>query len=153
MDEQFISFLNEIKSRVSSSYEKFVLFFNLFTFIKHGIITVSKSTYLIFALASLYVISPIDLIPDFIPIIGFLDDLTVLGLVFGQFSSFIRIGKAVLKAREEFHKKKEMRIFQEKECMICYDKTPEIVFKCGHKICCRECQRIGNFKECFICKK
>ena len=152
MDEQFISFLDRIKSKVWTCFDKFILFFNLYTLIKHGIIGVPSATHVIFGLASLYVLSPIDLIPDFIPIIGYLDDLAVLGIVFGRFASIIQIGKAVIKAREHFHKNKETRIFEEKECMICYNSKPEVVFSCGHKICCRECQRIGNFRNCFICK-
>ncbi len=35
---------------------------------------------LVAAVAAVYVILPIDLIPDFIPIIGWLDDLGVVGL-------------------------------------------------------------------------
>ncbi|MBE8724773.1 YkvA family protein [Flavobacterium sp. KB82] len=34
-----------------------------------------------------YFLSPIDLIPDFIPVVGFLDDIAVLGLVFKQVKS------------------------------------------------------------------
>jgi len=34
--------------------------------------------------ALLYFLSPIDLIPDFIPVIGYIDDIFVLGLVFSQ---------------------------------------------------------------------
>lgn len=32
----------------------------------------------------LYFLSPIDLIPDFIPVVGYIDDVFVLGLVFSQ---------------------------------------------------------------------
>jgi uncharacterized membrane protein YkvA (DUF1232 family) len=37
--------------------------------------------------ALLYFLSPIDLIPDFIPVIGYIDDIFVLGLVFSQVKS------------------------------------------------------------------
>ncbi|RZK14902.1 MAG: DUF1232 domain-containing protein, partial [Hymenobacter sp.] len=33
----------------------------------------------------LYVISPIDLIPDFIPVVGFLDDLSLVSWFIGKF--------------------------------------------------------------------
>jgi len=35
------------------------------------------------ALAVVYVISPVDAIPDMIPLLGWLDDIGVLGLLFG----------------------------------------------------------------------
>jgi uncharacterized membrane protein YkvA (DUF1232 family) len=37
--------------------------------------------------ALIYFLSPIDLIPDFIPVIGYVDDIFVLGLVFNQVKS------------------------------------------------------------------
>lgn len=40
-----------------------------------------------FAIA--YLISPIDAIPDFIPVLGFVDDIGVLGVVFAQFKGVI----------------------------------------------------------------
>ena len=33
----------------------------------------------------IYMVSPFDLVPDFIPVIGLLDDVSVIGLVFSQF--------------------------------------------------------------------
>lgn len=152
MDQQFTVLLNKIKGKVNSSYEKFLLFFNLYTLIKHGIVKVSYSTYLIFFLSSLYVVSPIDLIPDFIPVVGFLDDIGILGLLISRFSNLFLLAKAIMKAREAFNKR-EGKIFEEKECMICLVRKPDVIFKCGHKICCDQCQSIGNFRECFLCRK
>ena len=37
--------------------------------------------------ALIYFLSPIDLIPDFIPVIGYIDDIFVLGLVFNKVRS------------------------------------------------------------------
>jgi uncharacterized membrane protein YkvA (DUF1232 family) len=39
----------------------------------------------------LYIVSPIDLIPDFIPVIGQLDDLVVVGLLFKQIYKYQEI--------------------------------------------------------------
>ena len=152
MDQQFVEFLNSIKEKVKVSYDKFLLFFDLFSLLRNGVINVPISVYMIFAFASLYVISPIDLIPDFIPFVGFLDDLSLIGLVFGSFTNIIRIGKAVIKAREKFNKK-NIRIFEENECVICLTRKPEVLYDCGHRICCKECQRLGNFRSCFICNR
>ncbi|WP_413617039.1 YkvA family protein [Hymenobacter latericus] len=38
----------------------------------------------------LYTLSPIDLVPDFIPVLGFLDDLSLLSWFIGKFQSEIR---------------------------------------------------------------
>lgn len=40
-------------------------------------------------LAAAYVLSPIDLIPDFIPVIGFLDELILLPIVVGIIVRFV----------------------------------------------------------------
>ena len=37
----------------------------------------------------LYVLSPIDLVPDFIPVLGFLDDLSLIGWYLGKFQEEI----------------------------------------------------------------
>lgn len=37
----------------------------------------------------LYVLSPIDLVPDFIPVVGFLDDLSLISWFVGKFNSEI----------------------------------------------------------------
>lgn len=45
---------------------------------------VPKGSIIVIIMGILYFLSPIDLIPDFIPFIGFSDDAFVLGLVFKQ---------------------------------------------------------------------
>jgi uncharacterized membrane protein YkvA (DUF1232 family) len=40
--------------------------------------------------AILYAVNPIDLVPDFIPVVGFLDDIGVVGAVISSFRSDLR---------------------------------------------------------------
>ncbi|OGX86612.1 YkvA family protein [Hymenobacter glacialis] len=50
---------------------------------------ISKSTVATGLAVLLYVLSPIDLVPDFIPVVGFLDDLSLIGWFMGRFSTEI----------------------------------------------------------------
>lgn len=47
---------------------------------------IPKRTIILVVAALLYFISPVDLVPDFIPLTGFLDDAAVIGFVFKQVS-------------------------------------------------------------------
>lgn len=49
--------------------------------------TIEKSTKIVLIIALLYIVSPIDLIPDGIPFIGLLDDLLVAGYAIKQAAS------------------------------------------------------------------
>ncbi len=49
--------------------------------------------------AFIYLVSPIDVIPDVIPILGFTDDISVFGLVLAGFGSDIEAYKAWLAAK------------------------------------------------------
>jgi len=55
---------------------------------------VKASVYVAVGAALLYFISPIDLVPDFIPVVGLLDDAAVVALVVSAFSSEIERFKA-----------------------------------------------------------
>ena len=51
-----------------------------------GEVNIGKHWSMIIALlAVLYIVSPIDIIPDFIPIVGWIDDLVVLVVGIGAF--------------------------------------------------------------------
>ena len=54
-----------------------------------NIIRNSKYRWLIIAGTFLYLFSPIDLLPDFVPLIGQIDDTVVLGLLVAEISSLL----------------------------------------------------------------
>lgn len=53
-------------------------------------------------LLALYVLSPIDLIPDALPVLGWLDDLAVLGLLVPMLLNFLP-AKVISEARKKAH--------------------------------------------------
>ncbi len=59
-------------------YDDFILLYEMITD-KH--FTLNTSTYIAIAGALAYVVLPIDIIPDFIPGVGFIDDVFVVGYV------------------------------------------------------------------------
>ena len=67
-------------------YHNFKFLFSMITDKEYA---VDKKTYLMIAGALAYVVFPIDIIPDFIPGVGFLDDAFVLGFVIKQLSDEI----------------------------------------------------------------
>jgi len=70
----------------ASWYDNFKILFNMITDKEY---VVDKKTYLTIAGALAYVVFPIDIIPDFIPGVGFLDDAFVLGFVIKHLSNEI----------------------------------------------------------------
>ena len=49
----------------------------------------------------LYILSPIDLLPDFLPVVGWLDDLGVLGFLVHTYMAYKKQTKATLSRQEE----------------------------------------------------
>ena len=74
------------KHQDASWYEQFKLLYDM---IMDDEYELSSKVYLSIAGALAYVVFPIDVIPDFIPIMGFIDDAFVLGYVIKTFSDEI----------------------------------------------------------------
>ena len=86
--EEFIG-LHEDKSW----YSDFMLLYHMLT---HPDYSLSPATWAIIAGALAYVIFPVDIIPDFIPVVGWLDDAFVLGTVMVSLRTEIKQFKAFL---------------------------------------------------------
>ena len=84
------------KHKAAKWYEDFILLFKMVT---DKDFKISGGVYLAIALA--YVVLPIDVIPDFIPGVGFLDDVFVIGVVMKSVSDEIERYKALLTNRIE----------------------------------------------------
>ncbi len=67
-------------------YDDFVLLYDMVTSKEFKI---SKTAYIAIAGALAYVVLPIDVIPDFIPGVGFIDDIFVVGIVMKSISDEI----------------------------------------------------------------
>lgn len=67
--------------------------------------------------ALIYMVTPIDLVPDFIPVAGLLDDVGVIGMVFRQFlklAALAAISAGVYIVIKEINKKKLKETLQDK---------------------------------------
>ena len=67
-------------------YSDFVLLYKMIT---DNNFTIDTSVYIAIAGALAYVVFPIDIIPDFIPGVGFIDDVFVVGMVMKNISDDI----------------------------------------------------------------
>ena len=77
---------NMDKFKGSSFFDDFKLLYKMATDKGYKI---SGKTKAMIAGALMYVVVPVDLIPDFIPVVGLLDDATVVGLVMKSLSNEI----------------------------------------------------------------
>jgi uncharacterized membrane protein YkvA (DUF1232 family) len=79
------------KNEGRSWYQDFMLLYQMF---KDKEYTLDTKTKLTIAGALAYVIFPVDIIPDFLPIVGWLDDAFVLGFTINSLSEEIQRYKA-----------------------------------------------------------
>lgn len=73
-----------------------------------------KRSLIILTAALLYFITPADLLPDFIPLSGYLDDMTVLGFVYSQISKDLDRYKAWKEAQQLSEEEQEISGNEEK---------------------------------------
>ena len=81
------------KHKAAKWYEDFIL---LFKMVADKDFKISGTAYLAIAGALAYVVLPIDVIPDFIPGVGFLDDMFVIGVVMKSITDEIESYKVFL---------------------------------------------------------
>jgi len=74
------------KNQDKSWYSDFVMLLDI---LRDKTFRIDSSTYLAIAGALAYVVLPLDLIPDFIPGVGFIDDIFVIGYVLKNLSDEI----------------------------------------------------------------
>ena len=79
------------KHKDAKWYDDFMLLYNMVT---DKDFTLDKKTYMLIAGALAYVVLPIDIIPDFIPAVGFIDDIFVVGIVMKSISDELERFKA-----------------------------------------------------------
>ena len=79
------------KHKSAKWYDDFVLLYSMVT---DKDFKLDKKTYIAIAGALAYVVLPIDIIPDFIPAVGFIDDVFVVGVVMKSISDEIERFKA-----------------------------------------------------------
>lgn len=73
------------RNSFSKLYEKLLVFIRMMSAYLRGDYTqISRKTLLIIGAALLYFINPLDLIPDIIPVTGYVDDLMVVVWVFNR---------------------------------------------------------------------
>lgn len=107
----------------------------------------------VFFLCILYVISPIDLIPDFFPVFGYVDDIIIIAIVYNTYKFIITIVKQFQKMKQEtVVLKQNGKIFKSDECVICLNEKPTICFHdCNHLIVCEKCSIF--WKTCPFCRE
>lgn len=79
---------NKNKGKLEKVWDYLQLFFSISRdYINGSYREIPKGSIIAIIGSLIYFLSPVDLIPDFIPVVGFLDDVAVLGLVFNQVKS------------------------------------------------------------------
>ena len=73
---------------------------------------ISKKSMLIIIGGLLYLVNPADVIPDFVPLIGFLDDATLIGLIFKQLNEELTKYKSFKVKKEGFDDNKHQKLFE-----------------------------------------
>lgn len=85
----------ELKEPLAKVWEQLKLMVQLIRAWIKGDYTDVPTTSIIAIVAGLmYLLSPVDLIPDFIPVLGYLDDIFVLGVVFTQVAKDLEVFQA-----------------------------------------------------------
>ena len=163
----------EAKSALGAAYDELVQLFSLLLAWCEGSFAVPFTTVLAFVCTILYVLSPIDLIPDPIPLLGFLDDAALLGYVTWGAAMLLDSWKMVTLCRERQRTIEQLKELQvstdeqrrqleelvkereqweaQRECVVCMEGDRSVLFKpCLHVVACATCA--SALTKCPICR-
>ena len=84
----------EKAGNLKEQMDNFMLMISMVKDSWNGKFQINKMDMAIIVGAILYVVSPIDAIPDFIPVVGWMDDIAIVGLAMSKLSGIISEYKA-----------------------------------------------------------
>lgn len=130
---------------------------------QQGIIVLSYWNLLLILLCLLYFISPIDLIPDVIPVVGYVDDIGLLLYGYKLLENSLKIVKDLNRVgvgknshgdgdSDSDSSGSGLPNISPNKCVLCQvDRSTTVMFaSCGHQICCRSC--VKQLAKCPKCK-
>lgn len=136
-----------------------------FNAIWRGDLSLNRSEAAVLVLTLAYLLSPIDAIPDFLPVIGWLDDGVALYLCYMSLSSAVVFATGYLRAVERAGTSncpigEEPVLFEhddDEECVICEGERGErgtTLLPCGHQFCKQDAETLMTRRAtCPFCRR
>lgn len=90
IDEEVIKGAEEKASNLGDVYDDFILMLSMVKDAFKGKFKVPKKQLLMIAAAIGYVFMPIDAVPDIVPVVGYLDDIAIVGIVIKSIGDILK---------------------------------------------------------------
>ena len=123
---------------------------------RHGIL-ISNSEWYQIIFGILYFFSPIDLIPDFLPIVGYFDDAFVVYMIGNALRPLIELAIGLMNFNENNDDNLDWIQDDDEPCIICFGENGiknTIFAPCGHMLCEIDAQNImARGMNCPFCRR
>src|SRR5689334_12558962 len=123
-------------------------FVTVFRLWYNGVLILPYASIICIILGLLYFVSPLDIIPDALPIIGYIDDVAVLSCIVYYVIPMFIVNNLIrrfpnIAENTEPIPEQQNRNFVEETCVVCMDSPTNIRFEpCSHQACCSECSEV-----------